>query len=307
MSRRKLPVIIGAAVAALLAWISVNMQNEYSIVKSVPVVFENQREGKAFCFPVPKMMSVRLRGRGWVIAGLFFSPDVKYFINLASVGKDPLTITGRDVQDHVTLPLDVRVVDVKPETLRVALDDYYEKRVPVVPRIVLDFREGYGQVGPVRVEPESVTIGGTLDYLRDISVWSTAYKRYTEVRTPIDEEISLEELPSYGVTVRDQTVRIRVDVEPFAEKLFSAIPVEVTGVPPGREVIFIPPRFDLIVRGGIEQLSGLTAENFRGTVNYRDLETDSTGYIVPVLSIPDGVRAVDRKPERFQFIIRKRL
>jgi YbbR domain-containing protein len=253
------------------------------------------------------MMSVRLRGQGWVIAALFISPDVRYFINLASVGRDPVTITGQEVHDHVTLPVDVQVVDVKPDTLRIALDDYYEKRVPVVPRIVLNFREGYGQVGPVRVEPDSMTIGGTLEYIAGISSWNTAFKRYTEVRVPIDEEIPLEELPSYGVTVPGKMVRIVVNVEPFAEKLFPGIPLGVTDVPAGREVIFIPPRFDLIVRGGIDQLSKLSAENFSATVSFMELEMSSTGFIVPALSVPEGVKAVDRKPARFQFIIRKRL
>lgn len=216
-------------------------------------------------------------------------------------------ITARDVQDHVTLPVDVQVVDVKPETLHIALDDYYEKRVPVIPRIVLNFREGYGQVGPVRTVPDSVTIGGTLEYIRDISSWSTAFRRFTEVRAPIDEVVSLEDLPSYGVSVAAKSVRMKVDVEPFAEKLFPGIPLAVTGVPAGMEVIFIPPRLDLIVRGGIEQLSALAPESFGATVSYSALERDTSGTIVPVLSIPDGVKAVGKNPERFQFIIRRRL
>jgi YbbR domain-containing protein len=304
---KKLPVAIGAVLAALIAWLSVNMQGEYSIVKSVPVVFEDMKEGKAFRYPIPRMMSVRIRGKGWVVAGLFFSPDFKYFINLSSVGEEPVIITGKDVQDHVTLPVDVQVVDVRPDTLRVALSDYYEKRVPVSTRIVLDFREGYGQVGPVTVRPESVTVGGTLDYLQTVTSWNTAFRRYTDLRAPIDEDIPLEDLPTYSVSVPVKTVRLGVNVEPFAEKLFTGIPVDVGGVPPGLEVIFIPPKLDIVVRGGIEQLAALSTASFSADVSFMELERDSTGFVVPALKIPDGLKAVDRKPGRFQFIIRKRL
>ena len=304
---KKLPVAVGAILAALIAWLSVNMQGEYSIVKSVPVVFEDMKEGKAFRYPIPRIMSIRLRGKGWVVAGLFFSPDFKYFINLSSVGEEPVIITGKDVQDHVTLPVDVQVVDVRPDTLRVALSDYYEKRVPVSTRLVLNFREGYGQVGPVEVSPESVTVGGTLDFLQAVASWNTTFRRYTDLRAPIDEEIPLEALPSYSYSVPVQSVRVSVNVEPFAEKLFTGIPVSVREVPPGLEVIFIPPKLDIVVRGGIEQLAALSGSSFSAGVTYAGLERDSTGFVVPVLRIPGGLKVVDRKPGRFQFIIRRRL
>jgi YbbR domain-containing protein len=301
-TQKKLPVAAGALIAAAALWVSVNMQAEYSVVKSVPVVFEEMGEGKAFRYPIPKAMSVRIRGTGWVVARLFLSPDVKYFINLSTVTSEPVLITAKEIQNHVTLPADVAVVDVKPETLMVALSDYVEKRVPVSPRIVLDFHEGYGLVGEVRVEPDSVTIGGAPEDLRGVRSWSTQFRKHSDVRAPIAEDIPLEELPSYSFTVPLKSVRVSVGVEPFAEKVFSGIPVTVNGVPPGREVIF-----DVVVRGGIEQLAAIRDERFSASVDYSDLERDSTGYSVPALKSPERVRVIERRPQRFQFIIRKRL
>ncbi len=306
-NEKKLPVALGAILAALTVWLWVTMQGEYSLMKSVPVVFEDLREGKAFRYPIPKVMSVRLRGRGTVVASLFFSPDFKYFINLSSVGEEPVIITGEDLQNHLTLPPGVQVMDVRPDTLRLALADYYEKRVPVSPRIVLDFREGYGQVGAVQVRPESVTVGGTLEFLQTVNSWNTAFRTWSDLRAPVDEEVPLEALPNYSVSVPAKTVRVSVNVEPFAEKLFTGIPVDVVGVPPGLEVILIPPKLDIIVRGGIEQLAEISAGSFSADVPYTGLEADSTGFVVPNLRVPAGLKAVERNPGRFQFIIRKRL
>lgn len=307
MTQRRFPVAAGAVVAAIALWISVNMQSEYSIVKSVPVVFEEMKEGKAFRFPIPRVMSIRVRGSGWVVARLFLSPDVKYYINLATVTETPVIVTAREALNHVTLPPDLTVVDVKPDTLMVALSDYYEKRVPVSARIVLGFRDGYGQVGPVRVEPESVTIGGTLAWLEGIRSWNTEFRKHSDIRAPIAEDVPLEPQRSYSVSVSLTSVRVSVNVEPFAEKVFPGIPVTVTSLPFGREVIFIPPRIDLVVRGGIEQLAAIPPDRFSAVVDYSELEADSTGSVIPSLKIPEGVRVVERKPQRFQFIIRKRL
>lgn len=307
LSQNRFLIAVGAVAAAAALWIWVNLQGEYSIVKSVPVVFEEMREGKAFRHPIPKVMSVRIRGSGWVVARLFLSRDVKYYINLSSVGESPVTITASEALNHVTLPAGVSIVDVRPETLRVALGEYHEKRVPVSPRIVVAFREGYGQVGPVRVEPESVTVGGTLDYLEGVRSWNTEFRRYVDVRAPIAESVPLEELASWSVTLSDRTVRLAVGVEPFAERTFQGIPVTAAAVPGGREVIFIPPRLDIVVRGGIEQLAGIRADRFAAVVDFSDLLRDTTGIVVPSLNVPDGVRVIDRSPARFQFIIRKKL
>ncbi len=83
--------------------------------------------------------------------------------------------------------------------------------------------------------------------------------------------------------------------------------MSASSVPPGREIIFIPPRLDIVVRGGIEQLAAIGEGPFSAVVDFAELEKDSTGYAVPTLRIPDGLKVIERSPKRFQFIIRKRL
>jgi hypothetical protein len=77
--------------------------------------------------------------------------------------------------------------------------------------------------------------------------------------------------------------------------------------PLNREVIFIPPRIDLIVRGGIDQLARLTNADFDAVVQYESLLRDDAEFVVPGILAPPEVRIVGRKPEKFKFIIRKRL
>ena len=60
--------------------------------------------------------------------------------------------------------------------------------------------------------------------------------------------------------------------------------------------MFIPPRIDIIARGGIEQLAKLTAESFQATVNYQALVEDSANVIIPALRGPNGIKIVSRKP-----------
>ena len=288
-------------------WVSINMGYEYTIVKHIPVAVENLGEGKALKYPVPKTVAVRFRGIGWFLAGLYLSPDVKYYIDVSSLNTERFVITSQDLHEHLKLPAAVQPMDVKPESLVLALEEYKEKRVPVVPHVSLDFYPGYGQVGPALVTPESVLIGGAREIIEPITQWQISYQRFEKLRAPVDKMLPLQESGDLSITVFQEAARLQINVQPFAEKTFTGIVTRVTGAPINREVIFIPPKMDIIARGGIDQLAKLSSNDFQALVDYQTLVQDSTGTVGPVLMGPEGVKIVSRTPERFQYFIRKRL
>ncbi len=307
LGQKRFHIVIGAVVFAILTWVSVNMRDEYTVTRHLPVVLENTKEGRALKFPVPRFVSVRFRGSGWAITGLYLSPDVKYYIDVASLGAEDFVITGRDLLEHIILPVTLQILEVKPDTLRLAIDEYVEKRVPIIPHIYVNYHDGYGQVGPMQIDPESAVVGGSEYMVRRTASWPTVYKKFDNLRTPVDMDIPLEESPNYSVEAFNRSTHLKIGVQPFAEKTITGIPVTAVGVPSNREVIFIPPRLDIIVRGGIDQLAKLTVEDFSTVVNYQLLISDSMDVVIPQLEAPREVRVVSKKPDKVQFIIRKKL
>ena len=283
------------------------MRYDYTVVEQMPVILEHLKPGKALRYPVPKYVSVRFRGSGWLIAGLYLTPGLEYFIDASSLGPDRFMITGRDLPEHVKLPFALQLVDILPETLHLALDDYVEKRVRVAPRIVADFHEGYGQVGQMQCSPESVVLAGAKSQLDALQEWPTVYHKMSDLRSSIDADVDLEESSNFSVSTVQKEVRVQLNVQPYAEKIFSGLPITVATPPLNREVIFIPPRMDLVVRGGIDQLARLTNMDFDAVVQYESLLRDDPEFVVPNVIAPPEVKIVGRKPEKFKFIIRKRL
>lgn len=307
MENKRYHIVIASIIFAILTWTSVNMRYDYTVLERLPVVLENLKEGKSLKYPIPKYVTVRFRGNGWLIAGLYLTPGLKYFIDVSSIGPDRFTITGRDLPEHVKLPFAVQLVDIVPETLYLALDEYAEKKVPIISRFVTDFHEGYGQVGPLKFVPESVLVGGAKEHIDLINSWHTNYVKFGDLRSSIDADVPLEEPSNYSLSTVPKSVHIKMNVQPFAEKIFSGIPLTVTTPPFNREVIFVPPRTDLVVRGGIDQLAKLTNQDFDVAVPYEILLRDTSGFVVPTISVPAEVKIVGRKPEQFRFIIRRRL
>ena len=307
MEEKRYHIIIASIIFAVLAWVSINMTVEYTIVRHIPVVLENLRQGYALKYPVPKTIDVWFRGNGWQLAALSVSPDVRYFIDLSSAGTENFVITQRDLFEHIKLPVALQPLDVKPDTLLLALDEYGEKRVTIIPHITLEFLDGYGQVGAMKITPESVTVGGSRTLVTNVGGWPTIYRKLENLRSPVNDEIGLEEPSTYSLQPFTPSVRLHVGVQPFAEKVFTSIPISVTRTMTNREVILIPPKMDLIVRGGIDQLAKLTNVDFQAAIDFQKLMGDSTEYVIPTITVPPEVKIVSRKPERFQFIIRKRL
>jgi len=307
METKRIHIIIASIIFAVLAWVSVNMSYDYTVVKTIPIVVENRDKGKAFRYPLPRYITTHLRGNGWMLAWSYLSPELKYSINMSSPTLEDVVVTDRDLVENIKLPAALELLDVKPETLMLALTAYVGKRVPIIPHVVINFRDGYGQVGSIRVMPESVFVGGTKDEIDRLNGWHTEYRTFDDCYVSIDEEISLYESPTYSVEVPHRLARLQVPVQPLTEKVYLGIPVTTEHAPANREVIFIPPKVDITVRGGVDQLSKLTASNVEATVDYQLLVADSGGTVVPKFKVPADIKVIRRNPERLQFLIRKKL
>lgn len=307
MEKNRFPIIIATTLFAVLLWLSVNMSYDYQVVVSIPLVVENLPLNTAIATPFPKSVQVRLRGSGWHSAALMLSADPRCIIDAGALGSHKRSFALSDVLDRVTMPIGIQPVDMKPESVYFSFDSYAQKRVPVLLNAATEFRSGYGQVGETVITPDSVTIGGAVSLLATIRGWPTTRTAITDLKSPVDVELPLADSASNYLRLSPPAVHVKIDVQQFAEKTMAGLPVETRDVPQNKEVILIPPRIDLIVRGGVEQLSTLGNDRFSVSVEYGSIVNDSTGYTDPIVVSPKGVQLVMKKPERMQFIIRKKL
>ncbi|MBP1691424.1 MAG: hypothetical protein H6Q32_776 [Bacteroidetes bacterium] len=307
MKNRRLLIIITTALIGVFLWLSVNLREQYQLVVAAPFSVDEVPEGMAIRTPVPRTIQLRFRGDGWRLAGLLLGPDLSVTIPLSSLPQGSRTITVNEIIERISLSPGVQLVDVKPETVAVWLDHLSTKRVPVVPEFTVSFKEGYGQVGAVMLSPDSITVSGAETVLERIASWKTASTSFEELKAPVEAMVPLA--LSVGPMVRSSpsSVRVRINVEPFAEKVFSGLPVEIRRLPPNRDVIFIPPKMEIVARGGIRQLASLLPVDFELSVPYERILADTTGSIEPEIVPPSGIQVVTRRPEKLQYIVRKRL
>jgi len=306
MKKKRFHILVGASLCAILLWAIVTMREEYQTVVERPFIVENMPPGMAISTPVPRSVQLKCRGDGWRLAALMLGRSSRFTLDLSSLPQHTGVITLKDVADRISIPMGVEVISMRPESVFIAMDKSTQKLVPVLFDHQLSFRDGYGEVGVPVVTPESVRIEGAEEVLQSITAWNTERKVFENVRAPIEAEVALADT-SYVLEFRPSRVRVRIDVQAFAEKAFVGVPVEVLSVPPGREIILIPPKIEVIVRGGVDQLSALSLRDFNVAVDYNVMISDSSGFVDPVISPPPGIQVLSRRPERLQFVVRRRL
>jgi YbbR domain-containing protein len=304
--RKNYHIIIASTIFSILLWVSVNMSGEYQTALDIPLVPVNLKEGKALRAALPPTVNVKFRGGGWQLASLYFSPRVRYELDLSTINYQFDYPTNRYMTEFVKAPAGVLPIEVKPETLSVMLDDYVERRVPIHPALAITFKEGFGQVGKTIVRPESVLVGGARNIVNTIRFWTTKPQKFANVKSDINVVMTLSDSLAPLIRLSQDIVSISIDVQQIAEQEFRDIPVKINGVPANREVVLIPPKMNVIIRGGVEQLAHLDTSLFSASVDFKTVLLDSTGKIQPDLSIPEGVRVIRRKPEQFQYVIRKK-
>ena len=307
MKRTPAHIIIVSAIFGILIWVSVSMSEQYQIAVSVPFSIDNIPEGKSIRTPVPQALQLKLRGDGWRLASLLAGADMQMHFPLQSLRSGKKAITFSDVAERLANRPGIQLLDMVPDSVFVELDRTGHRKVAVVLDYTVSFREGYGQVGPTTVIPESVTVTGAETLLRTIDSWSTVHGVFDNLKAPIETDLRLASSPIYLVSLSTSTVHLRINVEPFAEKVFSGLPVEIRSVAPNREVILIPPKIEIVTRGGIKQLSNTAPSDFHITVDYRMILADTTGVIEPDIAAPPGIQVVSRRPERLQYVVRRRL
>lgn len=300
-------VILATTLFAILLWVSVNLTYEYQITATAPLVVDGIPTDRELATPLPRTVAMRFRGNGWRMAALALSGDLRCHIDFETLPANRRALTLIDIVERLNIPPGIQPVDMKPESLFLSLEPYVEKRVPVVLEHTMSFQGGFGQVGPTKILPESVTVRGASSVVSQIPSWPTAFTTFTKLKAPVDMEVRLADTSSYRLSFSPASVRVQINIQPFAERTIPGLPVEIRSIPASREVILIPPKIDIVVRGGIEQLADLTPAEFHVHTDYATLIADTTGYLDVEVTLPPDVQLVTKRPERIQYVVRTRL
>jgi len=301
--RKNIHIIIISLFFSFLLWGSISLSKDYYITVDIPVNVINFPQGYSSGTKLSDKISAKIRGKGWKLIAVNLGAESEYII---SAGND----TGRkyinlynSLSENQWLASDMEVLDLSPDTLSLYIEKVREKKVKIEPDLNLGFKPGYGLATDIKIYPDSINVVGPSSYLKNLNSIPTERIEISGLDTRTIEQAILKDLPGMSYDVSNVTVNL--DVQKIVDKNFDNLPVSVLDIPSDREVVLLPNRISIGVRGGINILGKLNEDQLKAFVYYRDVVLDTLGNVAPYVEIPRNTSLIYTRPERLRYIIKK--
>ena len=287
---------MGAFGLALLLWVFVVSENEYTLVLDLPIEARNLNVQKAHKEEVPSSASVRLRGTGRDLFKSFLLKNFagfKLVLDLEGISQEYEFILNDYFEKYpqkVVLPLNYNVSFVEviyPNRIKISLDEYSSKLVPVFSKLHINPAPGFMLVNQHKIMPSMINIAGPKKELALINHVETIndtinglvsfYKAQTEIQ-------SLGRLIEYSPSI----VEISLDIQDISERIIADIPVMVINIPDKFRVFPSPQTVSLTVVGGVKRIAELASDDIRVIVDF-DNWNHQIQFYEPEVDIPSDI------------------
>lgn len=302
---KKTHVIVASLILSILLWLSVSMNDEYTVNMRVPLKVSDLPGNVALASPIPRTVLVRVRGTGWQLASSYLSSTSSINLDIPNFDRRRIVFTGSELGYSLELGSAAQVLGFTPDSIVVTLDKIISKRVPIVPKVSIQPHAGYMVVGTTTITPDSVTVSGALRLLMNLDAWYTQERQFKNVMNEIDITLPLSDTLA-GITKLDsRSIRFTSDVEQIAENTYKDIRIKILNEHDSSKILLLPPTVNVTLRGGLGIMAQVTADSLNAAVDYESLVRSLSGYFIPSIGTPDDLQVISVQPDSVQFVIRK--
>lgn len=299
---KKLNIFIASIVFSIILWASISLSDSYYTNIEVKLTLTNFIDGYTTGSNIPEKVKLRVRGQGWRLVSINVGPETEFRVSVSrDSGQQNISLYNY-LEANRWLLSDVDIINLSPDSLNFFVERIMTKKLPVASGLNLDFKPGYDLASDIILQPDSVIVQGPLSYLRTKKEIRTENKSLGVLDSKINTEVTLEKLTGFEYSTN--LVDVTLDVQRIVDKQFENIQVDVLDIPTGREVVLLPNKININLRGGIEILGKLKQDQFRAYVKYKTLVDDTTGSVIPEIILPKNISLQFTKPDRLRYVIR---
>lgn len=302
MKKKILPVIL-ITLFSIILWGSVSLSEEYFATIEMPLLITDIPEGSALAEITRDKVAISVKGVGWQLAGMSLGPDLEFKVSSKGKNGSQKIYLESAAGQNSWLSSSIQLMEVKPDELEFKVEKLAKKKVQVIPNIKLNYRPGYGLVSPIRVSPDSVMITGPTSLVNEIQNINTAISSMDDINKSVSKDVTLEHIEN--VSYENPVVKVEFEVQKIVDKVFENVPIIVKNVPQFRELKLFPEKARITLRGGINLLGKMKAEDLKPYVTFKQALSDTLGAITPTFAPPEYTILIDIKPNKLEYIIKK--
>jgi len=256
---------------------------------------------------IPLNLEVKVKGKGWSLLRLFTSLKLEFNYDLNYTNNMRYVIDVKQfLNENVGLGQNLSITYVNPDTLYVQLGKYEEKYFKILPNINVLCSQGYQTVGVPVIEPDSIKVGGSALILSKLNNIFTSEITYSGVNANINDIVRISDSLSNILRFFREEVGVHIKVELAAEKELQKVELKIPDLPQDYDVLLIPQNINIELKGGVKQLSEIDNNKILAIIDYKTILADTTGAVVPRFVLPEGMKVISYKPDKIQYVIKKK-
>jgi hypothetical protein len=228
--KREHTILSLCMVIAFFSWIIMKMSTEHTI--TIPVLIQYEiPESMTFESDPGNKFDLTIRGYGWDL--LKARPTSKSALLKVSLTEElKHTINESRIKNEIRVQLTddrIKIIDVNPNSMEIALTPTYQKKVPVIADLQIDFFPDHDLSSPIKILPDSITIYGPQQLLDSITSWKTEPILFKKIKNDVQRTVKLVSPSNIFIRMSTSSVLIEATVEEFTEKMFE-LPVQLIGL-----------------------------------------------------------------------------
>lgn len=168
-----------------------------------------------------------------------------------------------DVELAIPKGADVRVMEIRPSEITVALDSVASKEVRIVPLVTVTTDSNHELRAGLSFTPRFARLVGPEQNLSTIESLTTVVAEFSGLPSgEFTRTVAIDTMPLGIIRLAPKRVTVTGEIGTLSDRSFAGVPVE-TGAGAIRNYIVTPPRVAVMVRGPSERIQALTRDSLR--------------------------------------------
>lgn len=190
------------------------------------------------------------------------------------------------------------------DKLTVNLDPIVLKKVKVIAKSNISFKDGFKPVDSIKIVPDSVTISGPSGSLKNIVAVETELVSKKNVEKNISEKAKIESPSDDVISINPKKVEVNLAVSEFSQGQFT-LPIQIVNLPPNTNIKLIPTTINVSFDMSVLDFGSVIADNFRVICDYSKRNKDEN-FMLPILEKkPQGALNITFQPKKVDFLLIK--
>ncbi len=304
---RNWPIKGAALFLALMLYVAVQLQQP--VTTSFDVTLNVQLPpGRALMQKLPKVRA-QISGKGTQILKLrSLAGDITR--RVPDTVTAPTWVVHLDPTDvELALPkgADVRVMEIRPSEITLALDSVARKDVRIVSLVNVTPESAQVLRGGLSMTPTTARLVGPGKSLAVIDSVTTVPMEISNVSGTFSRNVPIDTMPLGFIRIAPKQVTVTGEMDVIVERSFAGIPVE-TGAGAITNYIVTPAKVSVSVRGPEDRVQALTRDSVRVVAHLTASISGAAGGVARITvigprgisahAIPDSVTLRRRTPTR---------